>query len=106
MNTKLRLKGADVKTIISVDYGDIETLIKEVYGHFYEIMPMEEVGSSQYAATYSIDVRICKLGEYGLEELQSLLEGKPEQRILSTIMQDLANKGHLDAGEYIIDVNW
>jgi hypothetical protein len=102
----IRLKGTEVKTIISVDYSDIETLIEEVYGHFYEIMPMEEVGSSQYAATYDMNVRTGKIDSSQLKVLQSLIDGNPKHQSLHTIMQDLANKGHLDVGEYIIDVNW
>jgi hypothetical protein len=101
-----RLTGASVKTVISVDYNDLETLIEKVYGHAYEIMPMEEVGSSQYAATYDMNVSTGKLNEYELKELQSLIDGNPKKYMLSTIMKDLADKGHLDVGEYIIDVNW
>lgn len=94
------------KEIISCDCGDIEAVILKEYNTVYEIMPMEEVGSSQYAATYSQTVTKTPLDEYELEELNSIQAGKPDQFILSTIMRDLGNKGLLEEGEYVIEVNW
>jgi hypothetical protein len=102
----LTLKSCTKKTIFSTDYNDLEALISGVYGHDYEIMPMEEVGSSQSAATYNQDVAKGMLDGYELEELETLKGGKPNQYILGTILTDLANKGHLEEGEYIIDVSW
>ena len=96
----------ETKTLISTDYKDIEKLIKEVYGVEYEILPMEEVGSSQYAATYSMTASKGELDEYDQEEIDSLIDGKPHQYILSAIMNDLCNKGHVPEGEYVIEVNW
>ena len=94
------------KVVIDCDYGDVEKVIADHYGHNYEIMPMEEVGSSQYAATYSQDVSKGELDEYELDKLKTLIDGKPDQFILSTIMRDLCNKGLIDTGEYLIQVNW
>jgi hypothetical protein len=94
------------KTIISCDYNEIEDIIFKHFGHRYEIMPMEEIGSSQYAAVAEYSVRETPLDEYEVENLDTLWEGKPSQYILSSILTHLCNQGLLDAGDYLIDVNW
>ncbi len=91
---------------ITCDYNDIEEIILEEYGYQYEIMPMEEVGSSQYAAVYEVDVSQGELDEYEQGYIDNLKQGRPDQYCLGAIMQDLCNKGKLEAGSYIIDVSW
>jgi hypothetical protein len=91
---------------ITCDYNDIEKIILEEYGHQYEIMPMEEVGSSQYAAVYEVNVSQGELVLYQREYLDNLKQGRPDPFCLVDIMQDLCNKGKLEAGSYIIDVSW
>lgn len=99
----MKLLNYEIKSVVKVDYHDVENLIRETYGHDYEIMPMEEVGSSQYAATYDVDVD----GEVEDEEgLQSLIDGKPEQWILRDIMNDMCRRNMIPKAEYIIGVNW
>jgi hypothetical protein len=91
---------------ITCDHADIEEIILEEYGHLYEIMPMEEVGSSQYAAVYEVDVSQGELNKYAQGYIDNLKQGKPSSHTLRAIMQDLCNKGKLEAGSYIIDVSW
>ena len=91
---------------ITCDYSDVEKVIKEVYGHYYEIMPMEECGSSQYAAVYEVDVACKALDESEQPYISALRDGKPKQFCLRAIMKDLCFHGHLEAGSYIIDVSW
>jgi len=94
------------KEIISTDYNELETLIKKEYGHLYEIMPSEEVGSSQYAATYTQYVSKGKIDDYSAEEFDIFKSTGKGMFILSTILQDMCNQDLLEPGEYIIDVNW
>ncbi len=94
------------KTIISCDHSELEEIILEHYGKEYEIMPMEEVGSSQYAATYTQHVSKGNPDKWQAEAFQKFKDGGSEGHILGTILDDLCNKDLLEAGEYIIDVNW
>ena len=94
------------KEIISTDYSELEALIKKEYRHLYEIMPSEEVGSSQYAATYTQHVSKGEIADYDVEEFDIFKSTGKGSFILSTILQDMCNKDLLEAGEYIIDVNW
>tara|TARA_R110002124_G_scaffold286078_1_gene465847 strand:+ start:1485 stop:1793 length:309 start_codon:yes stop_codon:yes gene_type:complete len=99
----IRLQNSSIKTIVSVNYSDIRTLIKEVYGIFYE---MEDAGFDEYCHIVSMDIEIGELNELQINGMQTLTASKPDYGILHTIMQDLANKDHIDVGEYIIDINY
>lgn len=94
------------ETKITCDYSDVEEVIFKEFKNCYEIMPMEEVGSSQYAAVIEEDVRKGAIDEFEQKELESLYGGKPKQFTLSTILKHLANLELLQEGSYIIDVNW
>jgi hypothetical protein len=102
----MKLKNYEIKTVISVDHTNLEELIADVYGTEYEIMPMEEVGSSQYAATYTKNVKKGSLNDDEKVIIQKLVDDSPIKYSLDTIMKDLCNNGHLAEGEYIIDVSW
>jgi hypothetical protein len=77
-----------------------------VYGTEYEIMPMEEVGSSQYNAKYIKNVKKGSLNDDEKAIIQKLVDDSPIKHSLDTIMKDLCNNGYLVEGEYIIDVSW
>lgn len=94
------------ETIISVEYSELEKIIFDEYGVTYEIMPMEEVGSSQYAATYTKNVSKGDIEDWDLEYFQSFTDGKPKKHSLDPILRDLCNKGKLEEGKYVIEVNW
>ena len=96
----------EVKKIISTDYSDLEKLIQEVYSQEYEIMPSEEVGSSQYAATYTQNIKKGELNNFDKTKFEKWKSTGKGSFILHVIMQDLANKDIIEEGEYIIDVNW
>lgn len=102
----MKLKNYTKKVIIEVDHYHLETLIREIYGQDYEIMPYEEVGSSQYAATYNIDVKKSKLDEYDLSRIEKLKTGNPESYSLRAIMTDMCNREIIEDGSYVIGVNW
>lgn len=91
---------------ITCDYQDLEDIILKEYGHPYEIMPMEEVGSSQYAAVYEQSVTKQVIDEFMQEEIESMYKGKPKNYILGTLLAHLASLGKIEEGSYIIDVSW
>lgn len=94
------------KTVFYCDHTDIEQIILKHFGNPYEIISMEEVGSSQYAAVIKVTVEKSLLYDYELEAIQTLKDGNPEQFMLNYILTDLANKEKLEEGDYIISVNW
>jgi spore germination protein GerM len=102
----MKLRNYKWKSVISVDHTILEELIEEVYGVEYEIMPMEEVGSSQYAAKCIRDVKRGKLKTNEKSLIKKLVKGSPIKYSLGTIMKDLCNNDYIVEGEYIINVSW
>ncbi len=94
------------KVVMSCDYTEIEKIIFEEYGQLYEIMPMEEIGSSQHNEISKYSVSKRDLNEFEQEDVSRLVAGKPKQYTLNTILKDLCNKGKLEEGDYFINVSW
>lgn len=94
------------KTMFVTDYSDVEDLISEVYDADYEIMPMEEVGSSQYDATYNVTAKKAELTDHDRENIESLRIGKPKHYMLHSLITDLTNNNHMEEGNYSISVTW
>lgn len=96
----------DMKVKACCDYIDLENFIKGVYGQLYEICPCEEVGSSQYAATYNMTIKKEELSKYDLERLEEFKSTGKGMFILRIILIDLCNRNLLLPGEYVINVSW
>ena len=101
----MKLKNFKKQVVVKVNCVDVEDLIREVYGHSYEIQPMEEVGSGD-GAVEEYTVTCDEMINEELSFITDLISGKPEQFILGYILQDLCNKGYIEKGDYLIDVGW
>ena len=88
-----------------VPSSELEQYISEVYDTDYELMPSEEVGSSQYAACMKTHIQAKELEEYEKQELEEFKEGGHQFK-LNVVLQDMCNHGLLEEGIYIIEVNW
>lgn len=100
------IRNAKTETIIRVDYTDVEAAIEELYGQTYEIMPMEEVGSSQYGATYEVTAKDEPLSDFDQSRFEKFFQGNAEQYSLHVIMNHMCCHKHIVAGKYVINVSW
>lgn len=92
------------KTILKVDYSDLETFIDEVYDVRYEIPCGEETGDGSNLK-YLVEKEV--LDKYDLKRLNNWRMGESEGSfLLSTILTDLCNNDKIEAGEYIVNVSW
>ena len=92
------------KTVLKVDYNDLESFILDVYGVEYEIAPNEEC-SNGTNERYVIDKE--EIREYDRNNLIHWQYGNCNPSfILRTIMIDLCNNDKIEAGEYIVNVSW
>lgn len=94
------------KEVFNCDYSDLEQVIFNHYGKEYEILVMEEIGSSQYAAQASYNISVGKLDKFDQMEIDKFKAGENVKYMLSTLLQDLCNHDKLEAGEYVIDISW
>ena len=93
-------------TMYNCDYTDIEKIILEHFGSAYEIMPMEEVGSSQYAATMTLNVYKAAITPPEQTDIDAMFAGEPRQYSLHSLLKELANNDKLPEGRYNVDVSW
>jgi len=85
-----------------VDFGDLESFIKETYGFTYNIAAAEECGNDT-SLTYHID-GVLDLFEHSLFEQMLAGEWLPYKTRL--ILNKLHQDGHIPAGNYLMTVDW
>ena len=92
------------KTVLKVDYNDLESFIFEVYGAEYEIAPGEECNDG---TNLKFLVEKEALNEYDLQRLNNWRMGEDmPDFLLHVILTDLCNNGKIEVGEYIVNVSW
>ena len=94
-----------IKTIISVDYNDLNKFLTERFDltEPYELAAMEELSSGMVK---SINVYKDDLDEYGQDYLDEfiLVTRKPKHFCTGILLCHLCNKGEIPEGEYLINV--
>jgi len=91
------------EVMISVDYDDLEDLIREVYGKPFQIVADQEWDNDSH---YSFAVKKEKLEAGDLDELKSFKEDGKYMNITNILLTDMCNNGIIDEGEYLIAVCW
>jgi len=95
----------DKYEIISVDYGDLQNLVEEVWGHEWSfVSDLETCNDTQH----EFDVKKKPLDEWELKELSVFVYfGQGFSFYLSPILlQELVNCNFIDEGTYLINVCW
>lgn len=88
-----------IKTVIEVDYQDLEKLIEEVY----ELKEFNLASSEEYSNNTALLNKVD--GEVSVYELEKIL--RRETYLMTRIyMNDLCRRGHLEKGEYLIRISW
>lgn len=108
--TDLVQKGLRTETVIMTDYGCIDSIIETYFDlepGLFEMICRDEVGSSQYAACWEINVE----PEYDPESRwdAKYIEAVKNKRPTGgtrVILNYLCFLGIVPAGKYIIDVSW
>jgi len=86
-----------------VDYQDLESLIREVYGKpDYDIVADEEWNNDS-DHTFTVEP---KLDMYQTQDIEQFKATGEAMYRLGTILDDLCANGHIEPGEYLISVCW
>jgi len=95
-----------VKTVIEVDYGDLEQFIQAETGHEYEIPDREECDNDTARSFDGIDGnaqgRIVGFAE-DWAKFKTTGEG---QYILRDILEGLCSEGKIQPGDYLVEISW
>jgi hypothetical protein len=97
---------AEIKTVISVNYGDLETFIKEETGHGYNIPSEEEVNNDTCLEFAGIDGnKQGHIVEFEEDWAKFKTTGKCRYA-LRIILEGLCLEGKIQAGDYLVKVSW
>jgi hypothetical protein len=95
-----------VKTIVEVDYNDLERFIKAETGHEYEI-PSEEECDNDTARTFDGIDGNARGHIVGFAEDWAKFKATGKGRyILRVILEGLCSEGKLQPGDYLVKVSW
>lgn len=104
MENKIKLKNLEKFEVISVDYGDLDNLVKEVYNNEdYEFVADEEMGNDSQKLYKDIT---GSLEDYDEKELERFKSGERHSYNTRVILEDLCRNGHIEPGNYLIKVCW
>lgn len=103
MGTELKM---ETKTYHKVEYYDLEEYIQVVVGQEYEILPNEEC-SNDTSKNYSITGFESDYDKkFKLPDWEKFKQTGEGGYLLNTILNGLAEDGHIPKGEYIINICW
>lgn len=100
MSKKLK---CEKKTYLRVSYKDFDSFVESVYGCPFSVTASEEMRNDSVYSFNGIDGIV---DEYDEERIDSFLKGNEEMFIARILLNDLARKGHIEPGDYIINVCW
>lgn len=94
------------KTVREVDYSEWDDFINNAYGkpyRSYDIVADQELSNDMCK---EVRVSAYELDEWQQEEVQTFLETGRGNFITDTLTTDLANRGLLEEGTYLVQVCW
>ena len=92
------------KTVLSVDYLDLEKAIQEFYGvKSFSVVVDLKAGND---TVHEICVEKEPLDEYGAKKLKAFGAGGHPTFVLRTLLTDMCNQGAIESGTYLIGVCW
>lgn len=91
------------KTTKFIDYSDLEDFIQKTFG----LEKRFEILESPNDTAYTFDVGCVGFKSSEISEgFDYLLRGNVEHWALGTVMDFLCTIGHLEPGQYVVEVSW
>jgi len=95
-------------TYIEVDYGDLETLVQDVYNIEDFCIPSSEEASNSTSLTYHIseEAKNTEWCEWDKGKWESFMNGKDPGGITGLVLERLVKDNVLPVGSYLINIFW
>lgn len=97
----MKLK-AEIKTIFKVDYGDFEDFVKEIYGGDFDFVADQEADNYSSYEFSAPNMHVDFEGKHEEKIRKGDFNGVPIHALFNVLLKD----GHIEAGDYLIDVLW
>ena len=95
---------ATTRTIISVDYADLEQEVEAAYGHEWSFVADVECGNDTTHAFNGIGVGV--IGAYDREALDKFIMTGKGQFLARLLLNDLVRANKIAPGDYLVRVSW
>ncbi len=92
-------------TVIQVSHSELDTFISKHYGQEFSCCADQE-WSNDSIHELSVDGKENCTESYDREPVEEFRKTGQGQWLLSKLMDDLASKGHIEKGDYVIRVSW
>lgn len=90
------------KEFLVVAYSEVEKTVKEEYGIDFSVAEdMQAYNGSNIAITVT-----GKLDKWKKEDIEKVKKGHQGTYIIYALMDDMASRGIIPKGEYLIEVSW
>ena len=89
--------------VISVEYGDLQDLVEEVWGHEWSFVCDGEYNND---TQHEFQVEKKPLTEWELKEFGEFVDSGKGFYLSHVLLQELANRNYIDEGIYLINVCW
>jgi hypothetical protein len=90
-------------TVFRVGYHEFEDAIKKVYGRSFSFVEDQEARND---SNYLFKTTKRPPEEWEREELEKFRAGKPASPLTRILLDDLARRGEIEPGYYLISVCW
>ncbi len=91
------------KTVIHVDYRDLEKFLTEVYGQKFEFVVDQE--ATNYTS-YEFNISKEQLDAWDTDQLTKFQRGSQPGFVAQILLTDCCNKNLIEPGLYIVKVFW
>ena len=88
-----------VKIVVSCEGHEVERIIQKEYGFKeYSIVASEEIGNYT-SSEFTVDGDLCK-------HEQKDVDDRKEMYMTRNYLNDLARRGLIQKGDYVVDISW
>jgi len=89
--------------VMMCNCGEIEDIIRDTYGKYYEILSREELNSN---SSLTFNCAKGALDQYDRETLDRFIVTGHGDWLLNILVADLCNNGKLAEGKYVMLFSW
>jgi len=90
------------KTIFKVDYNDFDEFVTEIYGGNFEFVAGHEANNYTQFEFSAPNMNMDFRGEYEAKIRNGNFNDVPVHALFNVLFKD----GHIEKGDYLIDVSW
>lgn len=99
------MRKIEQETYYILDYDELETIIQDEYDiSSFDIPSIEEKGNDAYMIFWV--EKFEELDEWNAKDVEKIRNGEGVMYSTNTIVRDMANRGIIPFGKYLVSISW